>query len=112
MFLQKNTILSDFHGFFVVVSEEVVGLVRLHRLPSIDAKVKHCVRGEGRQSMNKVVNVRTCQTSSSGCVPNTWKTILKKKTNITSLAGVEHTLRSNNLFFTGLIKTLITDQSL
>lgn len=34
--------LSNFHRFFIVMSEEVKGLVRLHGFSSIYAEVKHC----------------------------------------------------------------------
>lgn len=41
--------LSNFHCFFIVMSEEVIGLVWFHRFSPIDAKVEHCTGRESRQ---------------------------------------------------------------
>lgn len=41
---KESFLLSNFHCFFVVMSEEIVGLVGLHGFPPILAKVKHCTR--------------------------------------------------------------------
>lgn len=38
----RRNSLSDFHCFFVVMSEEVKGLVRLHCFSPIHPKVKYC----------------------------------------------------------------------
>lgn len=34
--------LSYFHGFLIVMAEEIVGLVSSHSLSTVDAQVKHC----------------------------------------------------------------------
>lgn len=91
------------------MSEEVVGLVRLHRFSSIDTKVKHCTRGEWRQSMNKIMTLTMYQTSSSGCVSNTCKMSLKKKTK--NLEGCQTHLTVQYFLFLGVNKNIITDQS-
>lgn len=41
--------LSDLHCFFIVMSEEVIGLVRLHCFSPINTKVKHCKGREPRE---------------------------------------------------------------
>lgn len=33
--------LSYFHGFLIVMAEEIVGLVSSHSLSAVDAQVKH-----------------------------------------------------------------------
>lgn len=44
--------LSNVHCFFIVMSEEVVGLVRLHCFSPINSKVKYC-KGTEKDSQRK-----------------------------------------------------------
>lgn len=57
--------LSDFHGFFIVMPEEVIGLVWLHCFSPIDSKVKHCQRSRGvSQTRHANASEELCKTSS------------------------------------------------